>query len=305
MQSGVTTSRETKVDLIRRYLHSTESSWSNGISGAIAEFMYDKGESVDFGESATALHAVTDRGAIAVNLAHELACFAYEDISHCTRSWTQTIALALPEPLSRIPANHVITALGADTGAIRSRDRDKQLFDLGLGSDLARFCVRTGDSNLEKELTSFCGKTLSDQQHALPGLLQQSSPQRIVVSALGRIEVYTPIPQKGAHTEAGPHTHLLPGLLGKDKTVLPPGYEAVMHAYPPHPLHDKYGVEKPFDPAQYRAFKDVLKKVGIEDYLKAKAAAEGTTGTPAGADSRWYDIARRIVKIQQAEPRKP
>lgn len=305
MQSGVTTSRETKVDLIRRYLHSTESSWSNGISGAIAEFMYDKGESVDFEESATALHAVTDRGAIAVNLAHELACFAYEDIAHCTRSWTQTIALALPEQLSRLPANHVITALGADTGAIRSGDRDKQLFDLGLGSDLARFCVRTGDSSLEKELTSFCGKALSDQQHTLPGLLQHSSPQRIVVSALGRIEVYTPIPQKGGHTEAGPHTHLLPGLLGKDKTVLPPGYSAVMHVYPPHPLHDKYGVEKPFDPAQYRAFKDALKKVGIEDYLKAKAAAEGTSGTPAGADSRWYDIARRIVKIQQAELRKP
>ncbi len=305
MQSGVTTSRETKVDLIRRYLHSTESSWSNGISGAIAEFMYDKGESVDFGESATALHAVTDRGAIAVNLAQELACFAYEDISHCTRSWTQTIALALPEPLSRVPANHVITALGADTGAIRSRDRDKQLFDLGLGSDLARFCVRTGDSNLEKELTSFCGKALSDQQHALPGLLQQSSPERIVVSALGRIEVYTPIPQKGGHTETGPHTHLLPGLLGKDKNLLPPGYSAVMHVYPPHPLHDKYGMEKPFAPAQYHAFKDVLKKVGIEDYLKAKAAAEGTSGTPAGADSRWYDIARRIVKIQQAELRKP
>jgi hypothetical protein len=301
MQSGVTASRETKVDLIRRYLHSTESSWSNGISGAIAEFMYDKGESVSFEENATALHAVTDRGAIAVNLAQELTCFAYEDIAHCTRSWTQTIALALPEPLLRVPANHVITALGADTGAIRSRDRDKQLFDLGLGSDLARFCVRTGDSNLEKELTSFCGKALSDQQHALPGLLQHSSPQRIVASALGRIEVYTPIPQKGAHTETGPHTHLLPGLLGKDKTVLPPGYSAVMHVYPPHPLHDKYGMEKPFAPAQYHAFKDVLKKVGIEDYLKAKAAAEGTSDTPAGADSRWYDIARRIVKIQEQQ----
>ena len=303
MQSGVTISRKPEIDLIRRYLHSTESSWSNGISGAIAEFMYDKGESVDFEESATALHAVTDRGAIAVNLAHELACFAYEDIAHCTRSWTQTIALALPEPLSRLPANHVITALGADTGTIRSRDRDKQLFDLGLGSDLARFCVRTGDSNLEKELTSFCGKALSDQQHTLPGLLQHSSPQRIVVSALGRIEVYTPIPQKGGHTEAGPHTHLLPGLLGKDKTVLPPGYSAVMHIYPPHPLHDKYGVEKPCDPAQYHAFQDVLKKVGIEDYLKAKAAAAGTTGKQAGDNSRWYDIARRIVKIQEQQMR--
>lgn len=288
-------------DLVRRYLHSTESSWSNGISGAIAEFMYDAGESVSFGESATALHAATDRGAIAVNLAQQPACFAHEDITHCTGSWTQVLSLALPESLSRMPANHAITALGADTGAVRSRDRDKQLFDLGLGSELARFCVRTGDPDLAGELNSLCGKTLHARGQALLALLQQSSPHRIVVSALGRIEVYTPIPQKGGHTESGPHTHLLPGLLGKDKAVLPPGYSAVMHVYPPHPLHDKYGVKKPFDPAQYHAFQDVLKKVGIEDYLKAKAAAEGTCGTSVSADSRWYDIARRIVKIQEQQ----
>ena len=290
-------------DLVRRYLHSTESSWSNGISGAIAEFMYDAGESVSFGESATALHAVTDRGAIAVNLAQQPACFAHEDITHCTGSWTQVLSLALPEPLSRIPANHAITALGADTGAVRSRDRDKQLFDLGLGSELARFCVRTGDPELARELKSLCGKTLHTGGQALLALLQQSSPHRIVVSALGRIEVYTPIPQKGGHTESGPHTHLLPGLLGKDKTVLPPGYSAVMHVYPPHPMHDKYGVKKPFDPAQYHEFQDVLKKVGIEDYLEAKAAAAGTTEKQAGDNSRWYDIARRIVKIQEQQLR--
>ena len=286
-------------DLVRRYLHSTECSWSNGISGAIAEFMYDSGESVSFGESATALHAVTDRGAIAVNLAQELTCFAYEDITHCTGSWTQVLALALPESLSRMPANHAITALGADAGAARSRDRDKQLFDLGLGSGLARFCVRTGDAGLAGALNSLCGETLHARGQDILALLQQSSPQRIVVSAMGRIEVYTPIPQQGGVTEAGPHTHLLPWLLGKDKPVLPPGYSAVMHAYPPHPLHDKYGMKKPFDPAQHHAFQDVLKEVGIEDYLKAKAAAEATSGTPAGADSGWCDIARRIVKIQK------
>ena len=290
-------------DLVRRYLHSTESSWSNGISGAIAEFMYDTGESVSFGEDATSLHAVTDRGSIAVNMAQELTCFAYEDITHCTGSWTQVLSLALPEALSRIPANNAITALGADTGAVRSRDRDKQLFDLGLGSELARFCVRTGDPDLTGELYSLCGKTLYARGQALLALLQQSSPQRIVVSALGRIEVYTPIPQQDGHTEAGPHTHLLPGLLGKDRALLPSGYSAVMHIYPPHPLHDKHGEKKPFDPALYHAFQDVLKKTGIEDYLTAKAAAEGASGAPADTDSRWYDIARRIVKIQQGELR--
>ena len=300
MQPGTTAQREMIIGLVKGYLHSPESSWSNGISGAIAEFMYDAGETVSFGETATGLHALTERGAIAVRLPEELACFAYEEIAHCTRSWTQTVALALPDARSRISVNRVITALGADGEAVRPRDRDKQLFDLGLGSDQARFCVRSGDSSLVKELNSLCGQALADNMHAMAGFLQSASPQRVVISALGRIEVCTPIPQKGGNTEAGPHTHLLPYLLGKDTAVTPPGYSAVMHAYPPHPLHDKYGAEKPFDRARYREFQDVLEKVGIEDYRKAKTGAGEMSGAHSGNHSMWYDIARRVVEMQSA-----
>ena len=301
MQSGGTVSRETVIGLIRRYLHSTESSWSNGISGAIAEFMYDVDESVSFGERANSLHAATARGAIAVNLPEELACFAYEQIGHCTRSWTQTIALALPRTRSLLSVNHVITALGSDRDAVRPEDRDKQLFDLGLGSDLVRFCVRSVDTVLVRELNSLCGQTLFETGQTLLSLLQSAGPDRVVISKLGRIEVFTPIPQKGGNTETGPHTHLLPQLLGNDRSVVPPGYSAVMHIYPPHPLHDKYGEEKPFDRTQYGAFQEVLDKVGIEDYLKAKAAAIDPAGVDAHAYSGWYDIARQVVKIQSRE----
>ena len=293
--------RDMAIDLVRRYLRSSECSWSNGISGAIAEFMYDDGERVSFGESARRLHAVTDRGAIAVNLNEEIACFAYEEIAHCTRSWTQAIALALPKKLSVLPAHHVITALGADTGAVRPGDRDKQLFDLGLGSKLARFCVRSGDTGMVKELNSLCGQSLPDTGHALPGLLRDAAPARVAISRLGRIEVCTPIPQQGGRTEAGPHTHLLPHLLGKDQAVIPAGYAAAMHIYPPHPLHDKYGAGKPFDGLQFGAFQEVLEQVGIEDYLDAKNAARDQAGNGAGSSSRWYDIARQVVKMQSRE----
>ena len=290
--------RDMAVNLVRRYLHSSECSWSNGISGAIGEFMYDAGERVSFGENARRLHAVTDRGAIALNLPEEIACVAYEDIAHCTRSWTQVIAFALPRKLSLLSVNHVITALGADSEAIRSGDRDKQLFDLGLGSELVRFCVRSGDTGLVKELNSFCGQSLSGQGYALLELLQNAAPVRVVLSKVGRIEVSTPIPRKGGHTEAGPHTHLLPQLLGKDKTVLPCAYPAVMHVYPPHPLHDKYGVDKSFDRAQFGAFQEVLEQVGLEDYLDAKHTAGDPSAEIAGVDAGWYDIARRVVKMQ-------
>ena len=300
MQPDSTATRDMIIDLVKRYLHSCESSWSNGISGAIGEFMYDAGETVSFGETANSLHAVTERGALAVRLPEGLACFAYEDIAHCTRSWTQAVALALPETQSRIAVNHVITALGADREAVRSQDRDKQLFDLGLGSELARFCVRSGDPGLVKELNSLCGQALADRMQAIAGFLQSSSPQRVVISALGRIEVYTPIPQHGDNTEAGPHTHLLPRLLGKDKSVIPPGYSAVIHVYPPHPLHDKYGMEKPFEHTQYRAFQDVLEHAGIEDYLNAKNAVRKASHVHSTGTSLWYDTARRVVEMQSA-----
>ena len=293
--------RNVTVGLVKRYLRSSECSWSNGISGAIAEFMYDDGERVSFGESAQRLHAVTDRGAIAVNLNEEIACFAYEEIAPCTRSWTQAIALALPGRLSLLPAHHVITALGADTEAVRPGDRDKQLFDLGLGSKLVRFCVRSGDAGMVQELNSLCGQPLSDQGHALAALLQDAAPARVAISRLGRIEVCTPIPPKGGRTEAGPHTHLLPHLLGKDKAVIPPGYAAAMHIYPPHPLHDKYGAGKPFDSLQFSAFQEVLEQVGIEDYLDAKIAARNQAGGPPVSPSGWDDIARQVVKMQSRE----
>ena len=289
------------IGLIIRYLHSSESSWSNGISGAIAEFMHDAGESVSFGESGNSLHAVTDRGAIALRLPEELACFAYEEVAHCSRSWTQAIAFALPREHALLSANHVITALGADLEAVRPEGRDKQLFDLGLGSDLIRFCVRSGDMSLVNELNSLCGQALSNNGHTVLGMLQSAAPERVVIAKLGRIEVCTSIPQKGGNTEAGPHTHLLPQLLGKDKTVIPPGYAAVMHVYPPHPLHDKYGADKPFDRAQYGAFQDVLEQVGIEDYLKAKNAAKDPASAGAVVNPRWHDIARQVVKMQYQE----
>ena len=74
-----------------------------------------------------------------------------------------------------------------------------------------------------------------------------------------------------------------------------------MYVYPPHPLHDKYGVEKPFDRLLYDAFQDLLEKVGIEDYLKEKVAAGASGRVDTGGNSMWYDIARQVVKMQSQE----
>ena len=294
------TPRSAVIELIKHYLRAPESSWSNGVSGAIAEFMYDEDETVELRETDECLSAVTDRGAISIKLPAQITCFAYEQLTHCTRSWTQTVALALPQTQAGVKINRVITDMGVDKDAVNDQDREERLFDLGLGLEPIRFCVRTKEGRLIEKLTSLSGQVMLDQGRDVLELLQSSSPARIVISKLGRIEVYTPIPTKGAGTERGPHTHLLPKLLSKKELVIPDGYSATFHIYPPHPLHDKYGAENPFDRLRHEDFQDVLKKTGIEDYLKEKAAvaAKGSRSEDAEGRSTWHNIARQVVKMQ-------
>ena len=87
--------------------------------------MYDEDETVSFGETADSLSALTGRGAISIKLPGQLTCFAYEQLTHCTRSWAQTIALALPRAQAGLKVNRVITDLGEDREAVRARDRGR------------------------------------------------------------------------------------------------------------------------------------------------------------------------------------
>lgn len=300
MKTGNVTPRATALELIKRYLHSPECSWSNGIAGALGEFMYDENEAVRFKETNESLSAITGRGAISIKLPAQITCFAYEQLTHCTRSWAQTVALALPRTRAGVEVNRVITDLGVDKDAVDAPGLAGRLFDLGLGSDQVQFCVRARDRRLVEKLALFRGLSLFDNGRDALALLQRSAPARVIISKLGRIEVYTPIPEQGEHAELGPHTHLLPGLLSKKESIIPDDYSATIHIYPPHPLHDKYGVEKPFDRLQYEAFQDVLKRAGLEDYLREKTAAvaKGSRREDTGGSSKWADVARQIVKMQ-------
>ena len=119
------TPRSAVIELIKRYLRAPESSWSNGVSGAIAEFMYDEDETVEIRETDECLSAITDRGAISIKLPAQITCFAYEQLTHCTRSWTQTVALALPQTRAGVKINRVITDMGVDKDAVNDQDPGK------------------------------------------------------------------------------------------------------------------------------------------------------------------------------------
>jgi hypothetical protein len=104
--------------------------------------------------------------------------------------------------------------------------------------------------------------------------LLETGPHRVVACQLGRIEVTQPIPHD--RTPLGPHTHLFFDRLGDGRThgeelPVPVGYLPCLQLYPPHPLFDLAGDDRPFDAARFRAFQDLLEAWGESDYRAVKA----------------------------------
>ena len=197
-----------------------------GSYGAVAEFFQDAGEVIE-SDSSDVLTRLTPRGGIRIELQENIGICAYENTSsHGTAR--QHIALCLPEESSRMSGNQVLTELEPDGEALDEAHRDAILFDLGvssLGSGCYQldFCVRTSDLDLVEFLCEHCGSSIFEHGSPVFPRLLESQPQRVVITRLGRIEVYQAI--GGEHTDdktpEGPHTHLLPELLGLNLTHSP------------------------------------------------------------------------------------
>jgi hypothetical protein len=215
--------------LIGSQLGSATCGWSIGALGAIAEFHRDAAEPVELGE----LRAVTARGAIGVSVPG--AGRTFDGGRH-------GIALCLPEGEARMAARTCVTALGRDVEALRARDREALLFDLGLGLANCDFCVRTSDAALIDALAHAEGSVLLENA-TLVVALKRSSPQRVVRWRAGRIEVFQDIAPDGGRSPDGPHTHLLPGLLRKGRTHdvgagIPDGWLPCVTLYPLKSVHE-------------------------------------------------------------------
>ena len=217
-----------------------------GSYGAVAEFFQDAGESVVSGNS-NDLTRVTPRGGIRVELREDIGICAYENPSSHGGS-SQHIALCLPRESSAMSANSVLTELGQDESALSDDDRDAILFDLGvssLGSGCFQldFCIRTSDSDLIDFLREHRGTSIFDHGSPVFPRLLDSHPHRVVITRLGRIEVYQAI--GGEHsddkTPEGPHTHLLPELLNLNVThsadvPIKEGWVPCAFLYPDRPV---------------------------------------------------------------------
>ena len=270
--------RAAQMALLDQYLKDPASGWSIGILGAIGEFGYDQDEPVTIELDGVGKSVVTPRGAITVHLTADVHCLAYETIGSDGRGWMHGLLFCLPEGAASLPTHRVLTKIGPDHDSVVSDRRTDPLFDLGLGSPYLQFCVRSNDRELLSVMRRYEGTSVFDPANPAWNAIREASPHRVIVSRLGRIEVYQAIPAADGHHKSptGPHTHVLPELLATRRThaetiPIPDGWVPGLALYPPHPLHDQQGHPHPFDRNAHQVFQELLARYGAADYLAQKA----------------------------------
>ncbi|WP_433284444.1 DUF6925 family protein [Pseudonocardia sp. CA-142604] len=267
--------------LIEQHLDDAESGWSMGAPGAIAEFV----RSSDEPALRTAGAVATDRGGIRVTVPPGCRLLAYETPAGPDDHWNHAVALCLPVAEAYRACRRVVTELGADPAPLRSQDAGAVLFDLGLGTPTVDACVRTADPELLEILRAGCGRPLFEPGSPLAAALVVAAPHRVFDTALGRVEVYAVIPPPSGRSPDGPHTHLLPALMRAGRThgatvPVPDGWVPCAHLYPPHPLTDRNGLPRPFDPARLASFEELLARYG--DPAQAQIATAVRAAVRAG-----------------------
>lgn len=262
--------------VLQSELQDTQCGWSVGSFGAMGEFHHDIGEQLEVDDPASLTRA-TARGAIRMTPQPAMQLIAYELLSPRAQRWSQGIAVCLPSAEAARARRSVLTELGPDTDPIRVVDRQAVLFDLGLAQQQVDFCIRTAAPELIDILRKHCGRpTFATPAGAA---IQAAHPHRVVISNLGRAEVYQKIggDETGGKSPEGPHTHVLPRLLAARRThsanipipenLIPCGY-----VYPGNAVIDSLGNDRPFDEALHERFQRYLSDYGRAEYVAAKRA---------------------------------
>jgi hypothetical protein len=295
--------------LLRQGIADPDTQWSLGTFGAIAEFSRDEDEPAQVSMAANVLSAITERGGIAIRPDPAIRPFASEGITKS--GWNQRIALCLPQDNCAMNGRTVLTETGPDRDALRAKDRDGPLFDLGLGALQADFCVRIDDAETVAQLRAHAGRPVFEPGNPTMGIILHANPHRVFISRLGRIEVYQPIPPPSGRSPDGPHTHVLPKLLGSGRThpatePIPLGWIPCAHIYPPHPARDGLGEPRPFDPDRHLAFQKVMAACGDPEIVAIKrrvidAVAAGEPPPEIAADRHGRTGIRIALRQMKAE----
>jgi len=187
-----------------------------------------------------------------------------------------------------------IRCLGADSKALRPQDRGATLFDIGVAHGLVSMCVRTDNAELIAALNALeGGRLLSHEGATAAAQILRQSPHRVMLSPLGRIEIFSSIPTAHGQSSNGPHTHLLPKLIASGRThganvPIPEGLQPALMLHPSSPWRDLLGKRTPFDAAQAKNFDRLLKAYGLSEdkHVHDDVAAAVRSGV-APADYSW------------------
>ena len=299
-------------DTLSHHMDDARSSFSIGSLGAIAEFHRALDEPLER-PSDGGLTAITGRGGLRIELAGDVVPIAYETLSGRRGRWQQGVIFCRPRAKAMRERRGVLTELGADTGAIRERDRGAILFDIGLGAANVDLCVRTDDPSLIRTLRRTSGTSVLAPASPVMAAVLDTNPHRVAIGGLGRAEVYQAIGRD--KTPEGPHTHVLPKLLKSGRThsaniPVPKGLMPSLSLYPPSPIGDAMGNSHPFDHDAADNFDTLLRRWGVPDYVaeKDRLWAAVQSGAEPGAyirpRSRTARSATRVA-LRQAAYRDP
>src|SRR5262249_56897443 len=169
-----------------------ETQGSLGTFGAIAEFARDLDEPFTFHRGKASLTLITCRGGIRIKPPAEMRLVAFETTTR--DSWSNRVALCLPDERCGMSRRTVLTELGPDDCALREHNRDAILFDLGMDAMQADLYVRVTDPEVAARLRAHAGRPLLEPGNPAIGVILAASPHRVFASRVGRVEVYQPIP---------------------------------------------------------------------------------------------------------------
>lgn len=291
-------------DHLSAALRDIDAGWSIGSFGAIGEF-HQRPDDIRLVDDPERLIRASEKGGIrldgaALAGAHALA---YETLSPRAHRWGLGLALCLPEAQAAMSGCTVLTELGPDEGALRAEDRGALLFDMGLGQLQVDFCIRTRDPELIAILRAGAGGSVLAPGNAAMAAILYAHPHRVVISRLGRVEVYQKIggPATGGVSPDGPHTHVLPKLLKSGRShsaniPVPEGFVPCAYLHPASPVAGPQGEDIAYDASRQAAFEELLATYGPDGYLAVRGAV--LAACAAGDDpSSFTEPATRTGRI--------
>lgn len=273
--------------------------WSMGTFGVVAEFVRDADEPATVTREANRLEIITSRGGLRVAPSQVLTGVAWDTLSADGETWGHALAFCAPQPPT---ANTFIQPLGYDNEALRPQDRQSQWFDLGVGCGAVRMCARTNDPQLIAVLTTAAGTALLADPALMVEMLR-GQPHRIMISPAGRIEVYQAIPSPEGKSPEGPHTHLLPKLIGKGahsaNAPIPASMQSLLTLHPRSPWRNSLGVRHAYNAAIDTAFAPLLNKFGLPSDTQIQASiAAAIASNVAPSAFTWPDSRRGRTKAR-------